>query len=281
MPAKWTRPRIQARLHILRAHAAPKAVIIRRKPSKIFHITSWNTTTDELEFGSWFNGRIYAERCDLSWDGNWMVYLAMGSGGDTWNGICMPPRLKTVADAPNMGTWAGGGFFPDPQTLRSNDVTCFDRSLSEFNGSGKVPFAIERIDSGGEVFPILGYRLKRDGWRREGEFGADKRIDLKSSSYSVLCIDDPGWAWQPTPEHPVLRMFYRGYFVGGYTFEFRLDGSDILDPDVDWATWDSKGDLLFAKNGAVYRYSLAALKLGVPDFSVDLEHLAPPPKPTG
>ena len=224
LPDAWIRPRTTARLHVLRAHKFPRAVIIRRKPSKCFHIISWDTASDELEYGSWLRGRIYSERCDISWDGRWMVYLAMGSRGETWNGICKPPWLRTVADVPNMGTWAGGGFFFDARTLRSNDVWHYDRSLSEFSKSAEFPFSIERMESGGEVFPILSHRLERDGWKREGDFGKDQKISLKHSSYSTLCLDDPGWSWQPTSKHPVLRMMYRGYLVHGYTFEFRLEG---------------------------------------------------------
>jgi hypothetical protein len=278
LPEIWIKPRTTARLHILRAHGSSKAVIIRRKPSKCVHIISWDTDSDALEYGSWFSGRIYSERCDLSWDGHWMVYLAMGSGGDTWNGICAPPWLRTVADVPNMGTWAGGGFFPDARTLRSNDNWCHDRSLSEFSKSKKFPFSIEHMESGGEVFPILSHRLERDGWKREGDFGEDQNISLKHSSYSKLCVDDPGWSWQPSPKHPVLRMYYRGYLVHGYTFEFRLEDSDILDPEVDWATWDAKGDLLVARVGSIQRYTLAGLKNGSPVFSIDFEHLSPPTK---
>ncbi len=276
LPATWTQPTSRARMHILRAHGAPKAVIIRRKPSKRVHIILWDTVSDELEHGSWFNGRIYAERCDLSWDGSWMVYLAMGSGGETWNGICKPPWLRTVADVPNMGTWAGGGFFSDARTLRSNDVAHYDRSLSEFSKSRGIPFTIDRMESGGEVFPILAHRLERDGWKREGDFGEDETISLKHSSYSTICVNDPGWSWRPTPEHPLLRMFYRGYLVHSYTFEFRLDGSDLLDQEVDWATWDAKGDLLVAQRGSIQRFSLDGLKNGNPDFSADLENLTPP-----
>jgi len=205
-----------------------------------------------------------------------MVYLAMGSGGKTWNGICKPPWLRTVVDVPNMGTWAGGGFFSDARTLRSNDVSYHDRSLSEFSKSKEVPFSIERMESGGEVFPILSHRLGRDGWTREGDFGKDQEISLKHNPYSTLCVDDPGWSWRPTSEHPMLRMFYRGYFVHGYTFEFRLEGSDLLDPEVEWATWDAKGDLLVARQGSIQRYTLNGLKNGTPDFSVDLENLNPP-----
>lgn len=281
LPDAWTQPRTCARIHILRAHASPRAVIIRRKPSKRFHILVWDTVNDRVEQGSWFNGRLYPERCDLSWNGYWMVYMAMGSRGETWNGICQPPWLRTVVDVPNMGSWAGGGYFPDARTLYSNDNWCWDRSLSEFSSDRKVPFAIERLESGGEVFPILSQRLQRDGWRREGEFGKEKTVHLKHSSYSTLCIDDPGWSWRPSKRHPTLRMFFRGYLVHGYTFEFQLDGSGLLDPDVDWATWSAKGDLLFARKGCVYRYSLRALQRGTPDFSRDLEGLEPPERTKG
>lgn len=276
LPIAWTKPRSEARLHILRAHGSPKAVIIRRKPSKRVHIILWDTESDIIEHGSWFNGRIYSERCDLSWDGRWMVYLAMGSGGQTWNGICQPPWLRTAADVPNLGSWAGGGFFSENRTLRSNDVWHYDRSLSEFSKSGEFPFSIQRMDSGGEVFPILSHRLARDGWKREGDFGEDQQVSLKHRSYSVLCVGDPGWSWQPTSKHPILRMYYRGYLVRGYTFEFALEGSTLLDAEVDWATYDSKGDLLVARRGAVERYSLSGMKSGSPDFSLDLENLCPP-----
>ncbi|MBL9117293.1 MAG: hypothetical protein JNJ83_19960 [Verrucomicrobiaceae bacterium] len=276
LPSSWTRPRTSARLHIRRAHGTPKAVIIRRKPSKLVHVIAWDTDTDNLEHGSWFKGRIYSERCDLSWDGRWMVYLAMGSGVKTWNGICNPPWLSTVTEVPNDGTWAGGGYFSGPETLCANTVWHFDRSLGEFSGSKELPFLIERLQSGGEVFPILSWRLERDGWQREGDFGKQKRITLKHSVFSTLCEDDPGWSWQPTSEHPVLRMYYRGYFVHGYTFEFRLEGSDLLDPEVEWATWDSKGDLLVARQGSIQRFTLIGLASGAPQFSFDLDTLSAP-----
>ena len=281
LPKAWTEPRTRSRLHLLRAHEAPRAIVIQRKRGKLAHIISWNTETDELEEGSWFTGRIYAERSDLSWDGKWMVYLAMGAKGETWNGICQPPWLKTVADVPNEGTWAGGGVFTGRDLLHPHDFWLNKQSLADFSKSDAVPFKIKRRDLGGEVFPALTYRLERDGWIREGEFGKDRKISLKHSSYSTLCIDDPGWSWRFSPDHPVLRMFYRGYFVNGYTFEFVLEGSELLGPEVSWATWDAKGSLLVAKEGVIYRYSLEALKREVPDFTMDLEGLERPRRESG
>lgn len=53
------------RLHLLVARDAPKILIIRRGPSKVFHLIAWNTETDEFEQGSWFRGRLYEYRSDL------------------------------------------------------------------------------------------------------------------------------------------------------------------------------------------------------------------------
>jgi hypothetical protein len=253
-------------------------VIIRRKPSKCFHIISWDTGNDDLVHGSWFRGKIFPEDCDLSWDGRWMVYLAIGANGATWSGICQPPWLRTSADVRNVGPVGGGGVFPDERTLRSND-RLWDRSLREFSNSKDIPFTIEHLESTGETFPVLARRLARDGWKRGGPLRRDRVVFLKDEPHSTLYLEDPGWSWQPSPRHPVLRMFYRGW-VHRHIFEFQLEGSDLLDPDVDWATWSSAGDLLVARKGSVLRYSLAGLANGSPDFSCDLEGLTPPTKCT-
>lgn len=104
-------PASPARIHLLVAKEAPVVIVIRRKPSKCFDIIKWNTETDEMEHGSWFRGRIYEMRSDVSFDGQYMIYLAMGSGGDTWTGVCNPPYLKTLIDWENMGAWYGGGVY--------------------------------------------------------------------------------------------------------------------------------------------------------------------------
>ena len=96
-----------ARIRLLPAREAPYVVIVRRKPTRQFHILRWNTETGEVEHGSWFEGRIYALRSDVSFDGQWMVYLALGANADTWNGVCRVPFLRTEMEGSNHGTWHG------------------------------------------------------------------------------------------------------------------------------------------------------------------------------
>lgn len=99
-----------ARLHLLPAKEAPVVVVVRRKPSRLFHIIRVNTDKGTYEEGAWFTGKLYAMRCDVSFDGNWFVYLALGGKGQTWNGISMLPRLTCIAESNNLGTWFGGGY---------------------------------------------------------------------------------------------------------------------------------------------------------------------------
>jgi hypothetical protein len=73
-----------ARIHLLPAKEAPVVVIIRRKPSRLFHIVRIDTETGTYQRGSL---KLYANRCDVSFDGNWFVYLALGGKGQSWNGI--------------------------------------------------------------------------------------------------------------------------------------------------------------------------------------------------
>jgi hypothetical protein len=222
-----------ARIHLLPAKEAPYVVIIRRKPSKTFHIIRWNVEHDEFEHGSWFTGHIYVCRSDVSFDGKWMVYMARGAGGALWNGVCLLPYLKTYleADAPDSG--GGGGHWRDSQTLVTDSWT---------TTKGAAPF---RIEEGG------GNRMKRDGWIHN---------EKKKS-----------WHWQFHPRGATLEASYHKYL---FDFEFHLrEFPELLDKEVECATFAANGDLVFARLGCVYRYSRNDLRKAKPGFTADLNEL--------
>ena len=260
------------RLHLLPARSAPIVVILRRGPSRLVHVIRWDTRTDDLTPGSWFRGRLFPLRCDVSWDGGWMIYLAMGSGGDSWNGICRPPWLRTIAEGGNFGTWRGGGYFPSRRLLRLN--------AWELAGEPAelLPFEVEPYRSrDAEDLGVIHLRMARDGWRRAGAWGAMHRV--RAGKLTVVCEGDAGWAFRPSPRHPTLRAFYRGYLARGHTFAFALDEHpDLLGAPVEWATWDAAGNLLVARQGGVERYTLVDLQRGTPGFVASLIDLAPPPR---
>lgn len=261
------KPADPARIHLLPAKASPYVLVIRRKPSKCFHVIRWNTKTDTLEHGSWFNGKLFPKRCDISFDGQWMIYLAMGASGDTWNGICRLPYLRTVVEGPNMGTWNGGGYWQDRQTLLLNQWQ---------PAKGSVPFKIAELqpEFGGEDLGVLYPKWERDGWQRCGDnFGTNRRVTT-AAKYTVACDGDDGWQHRPSRKHPKLFVRYVGYLAHGYTFRFMLDRfDDLLDDHVDSACWDSLGHLVYSREGVLYKYSLDDLKHGRPGTVHDLEPL--------
>jgi hypothetical protein len=95
------------------ARDAPRILIIRRGPSRVFHLVAWDTETDQFEHGSWFRGRLYPMRCDLSWDGQWLVYFAFGPTRElySWVALSRPPWLKAEVLWPKQDCWHGGGVF--------------------------------------------------------------------------------------------------------------------------------------------------------------------------
>jgi hypothetical protein len=257
--------RTTARIHLLPAKEAPYVVIVWRKPSKTFHIIRWNTETDELEHGSWFSGRLYEHRSDVSFDGQWMVYMAMGAKGIVWNGCCKLPFLKTFLEGDSFGTWNGGGYWKDRDTLVTDNWA---------NVRGSVLFKTENhLPSGviGKDSEILSWRMKRDGWQRSGpSWGIDRKVKDGGKSM-VIRVGDDGWSRKLSPHGPLLEAFFRGYLAPRPEYEFRLaEYPGVLDSDVEWATVDCRKNLVFASQGWVFRYSQDDLRRGQPGFAADL-----------
>lgn len=268
-----------ARIHLLPAKSAPYVVVIRRKPTRWFHVLRWNTETDLIEQGSWFKGTLYPERADVSFDGHWMVYLALGADMDAWTGLCHPPWLKTVIEVSNFGTRFGGGYWETENLLKENggpyshwpDIRKVTEAL--------LPFRIEphpAESQPGDWGGMLYARLRRDGWTRcSGSSGRDIRPGGRDDAAA-----EAGEVWQcrPTGDHPFLRMQHIGYDpCRPFPFRFRLDEYPGLIPDkADWACWDALGQLIFANRGALYRYTREAIAAKIPASTIDLEPLAPP-----
>ncbi len=110
-------------LFVLIARDAPVAVVIRRGPSAWVHLTLWDMRTDTFTPGAWFRGRIYAEKCDLSPDGELFVYSAhqgrrLGTSySDSWTAVSRPPWLHALALWPMHTTYGGGGRFTGKRRL--------------------------------------------------------------------------------------------------------------------------------------------------------------------
>jgi hypothetical protein len=267
------------RLHLLVARASPRILIIRRGPSRVFHLVMWDTETDEFEHGSWFRGRLYPMRCDLSYDGQWLVYFAFGPTRDlySWVALSRPPWLKAKVLWPKEDCWNGGGVFLSRRRLWLN-IAPDAQPRSGERVPSELGCRIEKGRSGGEDEGPFFRRLERDGWERAGDWSQVKDVTTREG---WLYRDDPGWFLRPAPAHPALRMFYRGYYFNrGRVFEYTLDGHPgLLDSSVDWAGWDHAAQLVVAREGIVERYTLEDVERGEPSFRYDLRELTAPPRP--
>jgi hypothetical protein len=112
-----------ARLFVIPARDAPVAVILRRGPSRWYHVIRWDTQHDQFTHGAWIKGRIYEEKCDVSPDGSLLVYFVhQGSRvgtefSDSWTAVSRLPWLRALALWPQNTTYGGGGRFVGPRQL--------------------------------------------------------------------------------------------------------------------------------------------------------------------
>ena len=71
------------RCHAIVATRAPVAAAIVRGPARWRLVCRWDLARGEVEPGAWFRGTLHAHRCDLSPDGELLLYVARKRGRPT------------------------------------------------------------------------------------------------------------------------------------------------------------------------------------------------------
>ncbi len=271
-------PEPSCRLYAILARESRSAVIFRRGPSRQVRLLRWNLQTDRIEPGQWLKGRIYERRCDLSHDGELLVYFAAKweTPTSTWTAISRPPHLTALAFWPKGDAWGGGGLFLNARTLGLNHMTV-TAPITQTRARAKpwhpLPDAPEPMPRGinvvplaawagrGEDRPIEDTRLARDGWRCTSQ---GRSSSTRGASGYFIEMIEPEIYERPSPQgarNPVvLRRLLRGIHEknGRWNVEdfdlARADGTPLRSlPGCNWADWQSTGDLLFAIDGRLYR----------------------------
>ena len=251
------------RLYAIQARNAPLAVVFRRGPSKQVLLTLWHTDTDTFYEGQWLNGRIYERRCDLSPNGQLLIYFAANYKEPyfSWTAISKPPFLTAIALWQKGDGWGGGGLFNSESEIllnhRPNEMTLADGF--ELPKQIKVnPFG--EHSGWGEDSPVADQRLLRDGWDliQQGKFTEHK-------------IGGPIWIEFNPPQiwsklNPIKDRNYElhevthglhehngSWYVTGHIVVDNNTKEEISLGKTDWADWCSKGELLFAKEGKILR----------------------------
>lgn len=226
----------------------------------------WDTSSDEIESGQWFKGRIYERRCDLSPDGELLLYFAANYRKPfySWSAISRPPFLTALALWPKGDGWGGGGHF-----LSKNRIALNHRpDEMELAGKSVLPTSVKVEQFGdrpgwGEDDPVWSERLLRDGWHLVSYPTRDPFAIRGDVGAKVWVEFSPPITWQkPNPIYPKkysLEMCMSGlneidgpWYVTEHSVIRDKNNLDKVGR-TDWADWSYSGDLLFAMDGCLYR----------------------------
>jgi hypothetical protein len=255
-------------LYVLLARKAPVAVVFRRGPTKQVLLVRWDLSDDSFEAGQWLKGRVYERRCDLSEDGERLIYFAANYRDRslrTWTAVSRPPYFTALALWPKGDAWGGGGLFPSQTEVQVNHpadcVVLADGSQLPAN----VMVSVLPSAGGGEDEPIYNERISRDGWVviQEAQWVRN------DSDSGVSWTSNPAEAWHRRhphrPQQCALQMSTHG--IGEFQSSWYVTSYELVDSKgrvvrdlgrADWADWDSSGDLLLARDGRLFRTTVAA-----------------------
>ncbi len=254
-----SRPSSSPRLYCLMAREAPVALVFRRGPGAWSHLLRWHYDEGVLEPGVWLRKRLFPEKCDLSDDGELMLYNLSGAwkGEYTvYGGISRAPWLHPLVDWDLRSTYSCGRAFVKGEP----DSHSWGEPESIELGGRDV---IVQTNGGGSSVNEL-----RRGWELRDQPKTEERVRVYAA---VLRKPSPagGFTLQQ-------RVSYR------YAREIQIQrgsGEFVAIEDAAWADWDRRGRLLIASRSGelrieevdaggarlvVQRHDLSTLKPTVP-----------------
>lgn len=237
----------QTTLYIIPACSSPQALVIRRGPSKWWHLLMWDRDTGRVKPGSWFNGKLYPERCDLSPRGDWMVLLAYRGHREplAWTALCKPPSASAIGFWPQDSVKVGGGYFDE----RSPVVWINLHSKLGMRGEirEEQPYEIGYLEKQSQFYGQPFERMKRDGWKRLDREGGPVWFKKQPGGDHALWMRLVEMKEDEEIDTTAPWLQQTRYYLTSRTektWEFDL-------PGCNWANWNSYGRLCLAMDGMV------------------------------
>jgi hypothetical protein len=259
------------RLYSILARDAPRGVVFRRGPSKQVLLILWQTDTDEFIEGQWLKGRIYERRCDLSPSGERLVYFAADYKKPyfSWTALSRPPYLTAIALWPKGDAWGGGGLFAQENEIHLNHRESEMKLAEGFELSRRIKVKPLGEHSGwGEDSPIADMRLVRDGWRHvqsgkpiEHALGSPVWMEFNPSEIWARPHPSAGREYELRAETHGLHERDGSWYITEHAVINRESGEEISLGRTDWADWCHSGDLVFAKEGKLFRLGFRGRRL--------------------
>jgi hypothetical protein len=250
------------RLYVLLARKSDVAVILRRGPGKNTLLLTWDRKRDSFTPGQWIKHKIYERRCDLSPDGEYLIYFAAKFKAPlySWTAISKPPWFSALALWQKNDTWGGGGLLDDKRVVTLNHRA--EHLEADPKQQPHPKWRIIRDDGWcgkGEDYPVELVRLMRDGWTIVQDGMAAFNAGRKAQAF--VTYDPPEILELKNPKSKSLvlrRVRTRALIRQGKhydeTFEVAKAGHVFRRfAYFDWARWDHTGDLLLANAGKIWR----------------------------
>jgi hypothetical protein len=239
------------------ATAADVVAVLRRGPSDWSHVGRWDIAARHYEPGSWLDGTLYPQRCDLSPDGKYLCYFAFKGDatwelGDSYIAIYRLPWLTALAAWSMPGAYTRGAHFV--ADARRRELGPPDAGHTS-GLRGKYGLAMTEPAS---------YAVeRRRGWRETPDTPVRETADMwdEMRAHEVRMIrpqPEPGGEHAPWKDGPRPWLVVQGRYaahrtmspeVGPPRYEL-LDGpaGSVLEhlDEVQWADWAGRGDLLTA-----------------------------------
>jgi hypothetical protein len=275
-----------ARIYVLIARQAPRAIVFRRGPAKLTLVLVWNLADDTFDYGQWFKGRIYERRSDLSPDGELLVYAAASNRRPlySWTAVSRPPYLTALALWHDPGMWGGALFGDDWRTLKFNFLSLSEAPMRPTGQKLPKTLAVSRLEHTVDETTLTTRRLERDGWvtRDEGV-----RVSSKRGSALGYSFDPPRVRERAIGGSGLrLRVQLHGLYEANgrpYVETCQIHdkhGQVVTDLGrIDWADVDHTGDVLYAADGCLFRLRLEQIpakgEIAMPTKVADLDALIP------
>ena len=245
------------RLFMIMAREAKTAVIFRRGPSKWTQLIKWNTKNDTFEYGQWFKGRIYEKRCDVSPNGELLIYFASKFNKKTvvdpeytyaWTAISKPPWLTALALWPKGNCWHGGGLFESDTKVVLNHHSAAAQPHPKHQPPRHLRVS-PNPNVRGEDDPLYSSRLTRDGWHLITEW----QVEYKNYGYTTQQPEVRQMLHPNLPFSLVMkRTITRFKYAELYEILNQKTGERISLDNVVCARWDQRGRLAFMVEGKLF-----------------------------
>ena len=257
-----------ARLHVLLARDAAKAVVFRRGPTRQVASYLWDRASDTFSLGQWLIGRIYERRADLSPDGRHLIYFARDARwhsetGGSWTAVSRAPWLRAVTLWAKGDCWQGGGLFVDGQRYWLNGchrgLLLDDSDLSCVADPPSGGF-------GAECLSVYYPRLLRDGWKLAEPINRAGWIDRFEKPLAH------GWTLVKLAHRSANPPPGRGCYWDEHLLLHAGSDTVLAYPDWEWAESDPAG-IIYAEHGCLFRRPITTDGPGAPallrDFNGD------------